>query len=196
MPVGCKSVISPIVARRASAILLLGVIASAPVIAQVSDSDAHTVALATSSSAAPASSGESPLPANLIVPGIVRPLATSMWRQSATFRRQCARIAEHPSVIVRFELTRSVQDTGGARSAVERLHLGLTAAVEIELRKPELYVEHIAHELEHVLEQVDGIDLARSAHQGLDGVVNAGGAFETARARAVGRMVAREAMVR
>ena len=85
-------------------------------------------------------------------------------------------------------------DTGGARSRVERDHGGLNAAVQIELREPALYVELIAHELEHVLEQVDGTDLARLARQGLDGVVEWGGAYETARARSVGRLVAREAM--
>ncbi len=68
--------------------------------------------------------------------------------------------------------------------------------MEIELRKPELYIEHIAHELEHALEQVDGTDLARLARQGLDGVMNFGGSFETARARAVGRIVAQETMGR
>src|SRR4029077_17928611 len=106
-------------------------------------------------------------------------------RQSPTFRRQSARLAEHPDVIVRLEIAKAVQDTRGARSAVTRLNGELTAAVEIELRKPELYVEHIAHELEHVLEQIDGTDLARLARQGLDGVMNFGGSFETARARAV-----------
>ena len=67
-----------------------------------------------------------------------------------------------------------MQDTRGARSAFERLNGELNAAVEIELRKPELYIEHIAHELEHVLEQVDGTDLPRLARQGLNGVVNRG----------------------
>ena len=196
MRVGCESITWPIVVRQASAILLLGVITSGLAIAQVSEGDSHTVALGTSSSAARIPSCVWPLPANLIVPDIVRPLVRSMWRQSPTFRRQCARLAEHPDVIVRLELARAVQDTRGARSAVTRLNGELNAAVEIELRKPELYIEHIAHELEHVLEQVDGTDLARLARQGLDGVMNLGGSFETARARAVGRIVAQEAMGR
>jgi hypothetical protein len=194
--VGCESAISTIVGAQAAAILLLGVTISEPAAAQASDRDPHAVSLGRSESAAPIPSRESPLPANLIVPDIVRPVATSMWRQSATFRRQCARLAEHPDVIVRLELAKVIQDTRGARSAVERLSGSLNAAVEIELRKPELYVEHIAHELEHVLEQVDGIDLRRLARQGLNGVVNRGGAFETARARAVGRVVAQEVLVR
>ena len=186
----------PIVLRQASAMLLLGVITSGLAIAQVSEGDSHTVALGTSSPAAPIPLRVWPLPANLIVPDIVRPLVRSMWRQSPTFRRQCARLAEHPDVIVRFELAGPVQDTRGARSAFERLNGDLNAAVEIELRKPELYIEHIAHELEHVLEQVDGTDLRRLARQGLNGVVSLGGGFETARARAIGRIVAQEAMER
>jgi hypothetical protein len=194
--VGFESITWPIVVRQASAILLLGVITSGLAIAQVFEGDSHAVALGTSSSAAPTLSRAWPLPLNLIVPDIVRPLVTSMWRQSPTFRRQCARLAEHHDVIVRLELARPVQDTRGARSAVERLNGELNAAVEIELRKPELYIEHIAHELEHVLEQVDGTDLPRLARQGLDGVVSVGGGFETARARAVGRIVAQEAMAR
>jgi len=67
--------------------------------------------------------------------------------------------------------------------------------VKIELRRPELYVEHIAHELEHVLEHIDGVDLPRFAHGRLNGVVNCGGEYETARARAVGQAVVREMAV-
>ena len=196
MRVGCESITSPSVVRQASAILLLGVITSGLAIAQVSEGDSHTVAPGTPSSTARIPSYVWPLPANLIVADIVRPLVSSMWRQSPTFRRQCARLAEHPDVIVRLEIARAVQDTRGARSAITRLNGELNAGVEIELRKPELYIEHIAHELEHVLEQVDGTDLARLARQRVDGVMEFGGSFETARARAVGRIVAQQAMGR
>ena len=67
-------------------------------------------------------------------------------------------------------------------------------AVQIELRTPTLYVEHIAHEVEHVMEHLDGTDLPRMARQRLDGVVNLEGVYETARAQAVGRRVAHEVM--
>jgi len=135
-----------------------------------------------------------PLPDNLRLPDIVRPLVTTMWRQSPTFRRQCARLAENPAVVVTIEIALHTRH-GRALTRVERHHPALTAAVEIELLKPELYVEHIAHELEHVLENVDGVDLPRLARQGLDGVVELGGQYETARARAVGHAVAREALL-
>lgn len=133
------------------------------------------------------------LPFNLIVPDVMRPLVTAMWRRSPTFRRQCARLAENPGVIVRVEAARR---TGHAVALahVRRRTDRIEAALQIEWRKPDLYVEHIAHELEHVLEYVDGVDISRLEGQGLDGVMKVAGILETARARAVGRAVAREAM--
>jgi len=133
------------------------------------------------------------LPPNLVVPGIARPLVASMWSLSPTFRRQCARLAEHPEVLVRIDLL--VGGHNGAASAlVERGHGSYRASVEIDVNKSALYVEHIAHELEHVLEAVDGTDLPRLSRQRVDGVINLGGSYETARAQSVGRIVAREVM--
>ena len=40
------------------------------------------------------------IPANLEVPSTYRPLLDSMWRRSATFRRQCRRIANTPDLEV------------------------------------------------------------------------------------------------
>jgi hypothetical protein len=133
------------------------------------------------------------LPPNLVVPDMVRPLVTSMWRLSPTFRRQCARLAEHPEVLVRIDFSVRVPN-GRAGAQVDRSHGGRHASVEIDVSKAAQYVEYIAHELEHVLEAVDGTDLPRLALQRVGGVVNLGGAYETARAQSVGRMVAREVM--
>jgi hypothetical protein len=135
-----------------------------------------------------------PIPPNFVTPAVVRPLLASMWHKSPTFRRQCARLSENPSVIVQVELAGRVKHAR-ARSRIEQHATGLTATVQIDLRNPTLYIEHIAHELEHVLEYVDGTDLPRFARQGLDGVVSEGGRYETARARAVGRAVSRETVM-
>ena len=132
------------------------------------------------------------LPRNLLLPEIVRPLAELMWRRSPTFRRQCARLAENAAVIVHIQLDSRARHGRHALTRVSRHDPGLTAMVKIELRRPELYVELIAHELEHVLEHIDGVDLPRLAHQRLNGVMNSGGEYETARARAVGQAVVRE----
>jgi hypothetical protein len=55
-------------------------------------------------------------------------------------------------------------------------------------------VEYLAHEIEHVLEFLDEVDLAAAAAQGIHGVTESGrsAAFETSRAIAIGRLVAGE----
>ena len=78
-------------------------------------------------------------------------------------------------------------------NAFTQIHMvtGLVRAATTRLRvwKP----EYLAHEIEHVLEQVDGVDLHRSARGGLEGVQETqSSVFETARAIAIGRVVARE----
>jgi hypothetical protein len=134
------------------------------------------------------------LPPNLVIPEVLRPLLTRMWGSSATFRRQCAQFAEHPEVTIRIALDPRTPH-GRALSRVHQGEAGVRASVQIEMRDPARYVEYLAHELEHVLEQMDGTDRVRMARQHVDGVVNVGGVYETARARSVGRAVAREAMV-
>ena len=166
--------------RRAAALLTTLLVAGGAAVASAQD-----VAIPRSNDPA--------FPPNLTVPDVMRPLVTAMWRRSPTFRRQCARLAENPGVIVRVEMTRRTGHAS-ALSHVRRHAGGIEAALEIEWRRPDLYVEHLAHELEHVLEHVDDVDVARFSRQGLDGVMTVAGIYETARARAVGRAVAREAM--
>jgi hypothetical protein len=134
------------------------------------------------------------LPPNLVLPEVLMPLLTRMWRSSPTFRRQCAQLAERPEVMIRIALDPGTPH-GRALSRVRRGEAGVTASVQIEMRDPARYIEYLAHELEHVIEQMDGTDRVGLARQRVDGVVNVGGVYETARARFVGRAVAREAMV-
>jgi hypothetical protein len=170
-----ESVTSRIVAYHAAAVLLLTITTARPAASQ----HAHD---------------QSSIPHNLVVPDIVRPLVTAMWRQSPTFRRQCARLSDNPHVTVSIELASKTRH-GRARSRIDRANAGLHASVEIELRTPEMYVEYISHELEHVLEIVDGVDLPLFARRGLDGVFSGADQYETARARSVGEMVAHEVVL-
>jgi hypothetical protein len=63
----------------------------------------------------------------------------------------------------------------------------------VEIMDHDNQEELIAHELEHVIEQLDGIDLHALASRPATGVhVCADGAFETTRAVKVGRAVAGE----
>ncbi|MGH7465456.1 MAG: hypothetical protein ACREK1_09795 [Longimicrobiales bacterium] len=133
------------------------------------------------------------LPANLIIPDLYRETIETMLHRSPAFRRQCLRLANAPHVTVRLRnlyynertasraLTRIVRTSAG----------GLDATVQIQPLEhlPEL----IAHELEHVIEQIDGVDLL--AHSSLPGTgvrTQDDGSFETIRARRVGALVARE----
>ena len=137
------------------------------------------------------------LPRSLRVDPHLRPVMVDMCRRAPTFRRQLARIAEEPGLVVTIAVwhTRSTDQT----RAITRLDRALgrlrSAGVEIRIDEGDLVVELIAHEFEHILEQIDDVDLNRWA--GRSGVQRVGrsdrtGTIETARARYVGRKVAAE----
>lgn len=134
---------------------------------------------------------------NLTVTTLYRPIIDAMLSRSPTFRRQCARIAAAPDLVV---LIRSDPPTGTRASAVTHIHRlpggGLEAVVQIgpSNRLPEL----IAHELEHIIEQLDGVDLRVKSRLRESGVRQSGEleAFETTRAIVTGLRVAREVVER
>lgn len=131
-------------------------------------------------------------PQNLTVPEIIRPTIERMLEQSPTFRRQALRIAQAPGLIVRLSLLQGAPASGvRARTDMDIADRSLVANVAI--KQIENLVELIAHEFEHIIEQLDGVDLrARSAVSGT-GVWNCDdGSFETKRAVRVGRLVAEE----
>ena len=53
-------------------------------------------------------------------------------------------------------------------------------------------LQYIAHELEHILERAEGLDLARESERSGSGVWRTLDGFETQRAIDTGRLVARE----
>src|SRR5215217_5711985 len=118
----------PIAARQAAAILILMAVTHQIAAGQALHPTAHGVG------------SPSLLPPNLVVPGIARPLVTSMWSLSPTFRRQCARLAEHPEVLVRIDLFAGVHN-GRASALFERGYGSFRVSVEIDVTKSALYVE-------------------------------------------------------
>ena len=117
-----------------------------------------------------------------------------MAAESPTFRRQLIRIAAEPRLTVHVEVLpeRSIP---GARAVTRLVRRDGMLTARIEVSALDDVVELIAHEIEHVIEQIDGVDLATYA--GLPGTgvhtVGAGGiAFETVRASRIGENVARE----
>jgi hypothetical protein len=78
----------------------------------------------------------------------------------------------------------SVTSVGRPHVCLNRFQL----IVAIELPFGGNYVELLAHEFEHVVEQIDGMDLRALARNGTGEVVQlSDGAFESARAREAGR---------
>jgi hypothetical protein len=139
------------------------------------------------------------VPANLIVSPVYQALLESMLVQSPSFRRQCQRIAaaSHLTVLLMGDAG-GVQTETRAVTTISRERDGELRAV-IRIKQADRATELIAHELEHVIEQLDGIDLKSLAALETSGVRQcrcAAGAFETDRAVFAGRRVAQEIAAR
>jgi hypothetical protein len=132
---------------------------------------------------------------NITVSSAYQPVVAQMLARSATFRRQYARIAAAPhlSVVVRSHAvmgSRLPALTNIRRAAHNRLEAVVSIAASARI------AELIAHEIEHIIEQLDGVDLpvkARLRSSGVRRVTDQSlDAFETNRAIAAGLRVARE----
>lgn len=136
------------------------------------------------------------LPANLTFHRFFRPALESMIRRSPTFRRQCRRLASAANLRVHVgNQVEPLVNGPRARTSIGRTADGMIFATAF-IRSLENPVELIAHEVEHVIEHLDGIDLrSRSAISGSGVRRQADGSFETLRAVHVGRAVARESSV-
>ncbi|HUP40558.1 MAG TPA: hypothetical protein VM115_10595 [Vicinamibacterales bacterium] len=132
------------------------------------------------------------LPSNLHVAPMYQNFVASMADRSATFDAQLQCIASAEGVTVYLEVVPHVIGAR-ARTRMVRDLDELTAWIEVD--RLENLVELIAHEIEHVLEQIERISLtegARMAETGIYSVSVDGTAFETARATRAGVRVARE----
>jgi hypothetical protein len=134
------------------------------------------------------------LPRNLLVPPFLRGVVDSM-RTSPTFRRQCVRIANAPRTMVVLGWFQP-QDTERirARTVLSITPEGTRFAM-VAIRPADDQVELIAHELEHVLEQLDEVDLPALASVPTSGVRRCDcgkETFETIRAVRAGLLAAAE----
>jgi hypothetical protein len=132
------------------------------------------------------------LPVGLLIPKGLRPVLERMWQASPAFRRQCARLIDTSvSVTVSIGLPAATPAARAFTRIERRNGLVRYAYVYLNARLHRVH-EVLAHELEHVLEQIDGVDLAGLSANGVHGVHRERGVFETARAAAIGRLVAHE----
>jgi len=123
-------------------------------------------------------------------------VVADLCRRSPTFRRQVARLADADGLTVTVRLG-AFQPTSSWRAQTVITQVGghvRSADVQVPAGDGRLVAELIAHEFEHILEQLDGVDLKRWV--GSSGVRRVGapetGPIETERANQVGRLVAGE----
>jgi hypothetical protein len=146
-----------------------------------------TLAFSTAMPTLRAQEGEQGPPSNL-KGGHFQSVVDGMWRDSATFRQQCERVGAQRGLIVTVsaDMPRPGASTRATTTMTRR---GRKMFAEITLRSPFDHVELIAHEIEHVIEQLDGVTLRTTA---CEGSRNAPGVYESCRAVEAGRRVARE----
>jgi hypothetical protein len=132
------------------------------------------------------------LPPESDIPAMSHSLLDDMWRGSATFRRQWTRVAAaRVRIAIAFDRS-SASDSVHAQSEITRKP---DLRVRISLRLADrAATEYLAHELEHVLEQLDEVDLAHAVASHVHGAKANGTppVFETRRAIVIGRVVAAE----
>jgi hypothetical protein len=135
-----------------------------------------------------------PQPANIKVDPLLQPVVDALLEKSPTLRRQWRAIGA--TGIVRVSLISSwpLRDAMNVRAhtAISRYASGAIRAV-VELPKGVDITELLPHELEHVLEQVEGVDLPTLANRRTSGVHQVDrGVYETERARGAGLMALQE----
>jgi hypothetical protein len=111
---------------------------------------------------------------------------------SPTFDAQLMRIAATPGLAVHVEIVPRVV---GARARTRMVREADKLTAWVEVARLENVIEMIAHEIEHVIEQIERIDLAGRAAVAGSGIYSVSldaTTFETARAARAGVTVARE----
>jgi hypothetical protein len=130
------------------------------------------------------------LPSTITLEPGLEPIVRLALKYSPRFRQQCRVLASARLTATVTIAWHQPSITSRARATLHRGPGGTFSAL-IEIREPARTTELLAHEFEHIIEQLDGVDLGSltergEAHRADDG------AFETERAIATGRRVAGE----
>ena len=126
---------------------------------------------------------ESSLPSNIDA-GALQPQVLQLLQWSPTFRQQCNRVAAARALRVTLRVGTWVERGAQAQTIITRYDAGAIRA-EVTLRFAEDYLLLLAHEFEHILEQVEGVDLHGEAASGRAWRTSSG-AWETRRAATAG----------
>jgi hypothetical protein len=131
------------------------------------------------------------LPEGFFATGTVRPMVEALWQRSPGFRSQVRRIVEADVRIVLEVVSPAALGAAEAKSVMVREH-GTVRYVRLQLRAATDWVPLIPHELEHVLEAIEGIDLGKLADRSGRAWRSGPDSYETVRAQQAGHRIARE----
>jgi hypothetical protein len=140
---------------------------------------------------APAGAFENHLPEGIAAPNPLRRHMDVMFHESATFRQQCRRLAV-PGLYVRVKVDVQLIDKAyRAQTVITRSDSVIFAIVTLGAYGDP--TEWLAHEFEHIIEQIEGARLAAMAEEPGGRAWRSGqDTFETARALQAGQLVKRE----
>jgi hypothetical protein len=131
------------------------------------------------------------LPPSIHLEEGLEPIVRWTLAYSPTFRQQCRVLAATPALTATITVvTRTAGDSDRARAVFRHYDSGAFIAV-IEIRSTSELSELLAHEFEHLIEQLEGADLPALAKRG-EAQRGRDGVFETRRAISAGRRVAGE----
>jgi hypothetical protein len=131
------------------------------------------------------------LPPSIRLEGGLEPTVRWALEHSPTFRLQCRRLAAQQTLTASVRVTmRWPGDESRARAVFRQNPAGGLDAT-IEIGDNTLLTELLGHELEHVLERLEGVDLVALTQQGQARRLT-NGAFETRRAIEAGQRVSGE----
>ncbi len=134
---------------------------------------------------------QSDLPPNIVIPHMLTRVLQSIYDRSPTFRAQCERLAQARDLRVTVHLNNAIPSRCRAFTRIRRQ--GREIRAEVHLPPGSGLVELAGHEFEHLIEQVEGLDLrsmARARRTGVREVYPE--AFESDRAIIAGRIVRAE----
>ena len=131
------------------------------------------------------------LPANVFLLHDIEEPLQRIYESAPSFRAQCARIAAAKGLRVTVRIDPRMPSQCRAFTLVRRS--GTQIFADVHLRPSSNHAEMLAHEFEHILEQIEGLNLRTLSRVKGSGVREVEYAvFETERAQSAGEAIAEE----
>jgi len=134
-------------------------------------------------------------PTKIWVQPALRELVSQMWLESPTFRRQGLRVQATDKIQVQLRIDPGLVDNPSHRAMCELRTYSSGAIIARLSVGPVKITELIGHEMEHVIERLDGVQVERETRHGKPGIYEMDRfrqRYETDRAIRVGRQVMAE----